>query len=967
MSDGHIAVVGMAGRFPGAEGPEQLWEAISSGTDLLTRFPAKDGDPVPAYGIMPDADAFDAGFFGYPPGEALMIDPQQRVFLECAWSALEDAACVPDTYPGVIGVFGGSGDTDHLARLREHRDLFPGVSDWQLRLGSGMDFLTSRVAYKLNLTGPAVTVQTACSTSLVAVHLAVQALLAGDCDLALAGGVTVRVPHPDGDPGDDGVLSRDGFCRSFDAAGSGTVSSDGVGVVALKRLDDALADGDRVHGVILGSAVTNDGAAKVGFTAPGVAGQSSAIRAAHLVADVEPASIGYVEAHGTATALGDPIEVRALSAAFGSGDATLGSVKSVIGHTDAAAGVTGLIAALLALRHLTLPAVAHLTHAHPGLGLAQSPFAVRTESAPWPPGPHPRRAGVNSLGLGGTNAHVVVEQAPEPEVRPGPAGPYLLPVSARTPEALADARTRLAARLTAEPGLDPRDVAGTLRTGRRAFAHRSFVVAGDLAGAARALPSAAGAVAGDDRAVAFLFPGQGGQHHGMAADLYAAEPVFRTAIDECAELAGPELGYDLRDVLYPGADRELAEARLRSMTGCQPVLFAVQHALAELWQSRGVRPAAVLGHSLGAYAAAHTAGVMSLPDAMRLVLARGRLLDTLPDGAMLAVDLPEADLLPWLSGEAEPRVVISGADRTGNDHAGEAGAERTGSGHAGEAGRVSIAAINSPGQCVVTGPADAIESLRRRLTAGGAGVRPLRISAAAHSALADGILDDYAAVVATVTLNPPRIPWVSDRTGEFVSSVDGGYWAGHLRDTVRFAGALDTLLGSGEHILLEVGPGRTLGGFARPRPVIPSLPHAAEDAGGAVTFLEATGALWQSGVDVHWPDPPYARRVSLPTYPFRRDRFRLDQRPVPDPRPATDPEPEPVPATVRLVAEVFADVLGLPEIGPDDDFFALGGDSLTATRILTVLNGRTGRSAGVRAVFQARTPAALAAVFEEDR
>jgi phthiocerol/phenolphthiocerol synthesis type-I polyketide synthase E len=935
----HVAVVGMAGRFPGAADVDALWRALEAGTDLVTRFPAAGpGAPVPAYGIMTDADAFDAAFFGYPPSEALLIDPQHRVFLECAWSALEDAGCDPAAYPGSVGVFAGSGDTDHLARLREHRDRFPGVSDWQLRLGSGMDFLTSRTAYKLNLTGPAVTVQTACSTSLVAVHLAVQALLAGDCDLALAGGVTVRVPHPDGDPGDDGVLSRDGRCRPFDAAGSGTVSSDGVGVVALKRLDDALADGDAVHGVILGSAVTNDGAAKVGFAAPGVPGQSAAIRAAQLVAGVAAESIGYVEAHGTGTALGDPIEVRALSAAFAGppGRCVLGSVKATIGHTDAAAGVTGLITALLALRHRRLPAVTHFTRAHPELDLVNSPFTVRPRPADWPAGCGPRRAGVNSLGLGGTNAHVIVEEAPAPPERPEARGPYLLPVSARTPEALRDTANRLAARL-ADSELDLRDVAWTLQTGRRAFAHRAYVVADSLPAAARLLPGVPGAEAAPGgRQVAFLFPGQGGQYAGMAHELYAAEPVFRAAVDACARLAAPDLGYDLRDVLYPGpgTDPDQAAERLHSMTGCQPALFTIQYALAELWHSRGVRPAAVLGHSLGAYAAACIAGVLDLPDALRLVLARGRLLDRLPDGAMLAVGLPEAALLPRL-GET-----------------------------------LSVAAVNSPDQCVVTGPAAAVEVLRERLAADGTDVRPLRISAAAHSPLADALLGEYAAVVATVRLRPPTMPWVSDRTGSFVTAAeatDPAYWTGHLRDTVRFSEALGTLLGAGPHALLELGPGRTLSGLARRhpdcppgRPVLPSLPHAAEEAGGATALLAATGTLWQSGAAVDWPPLEHARRVSLPAYPFRRDRFRLG-----DPLPAP-PAPRPTAAAApggNVVAEVFAQVLGLPAVGPDDDFFALGGDSLLASRLLALLNPPMGRTVPVRAVFQARTPAALAAIY----
>lgn len=521
-----LAVIGMAGRFPGARDVNHFWANLCAGTDPITRTTV-DGH-VSGYGVVPDTDLFDAGFFGYSPREALMLDPQHRVFLECAWEALENAGCEPATYPGAIGVYGGCGITEHTAELRAHRHRFPDSTPWEFRNASGSDFLTSRVAYKLDLRGPAISVQTACSTSLVAVHMAGQALLAGDCDLALAGGVTIHIPQPAENEGDEGVLSADARCRSFDADANGTVAGDGAGVVVLRRLDDALANGDRVLAVIRGSTVTNDGAGKVGFFAPGVAGQADAVRAAHLIAGIDPSTIEYVEAHGTGTEVGDPIEVRALTKAFALGtDATgfcrLNSVKSSTGHTDAAAGVIGLITVVLALQHDVIPGTLHFRRPHPDLRLPEGPFVVSAEPAAWPRRQTPRRAGVNSLGLGGTNAHVVVEEAPRLEPQALDGRYHLLPVSARTPQALEAAVRGLAEHLR-QPGEPLGDVAWTLQTGRRGFAERAFVVASDRAEAALALSEpATGHSTLDGRGVAFLFPGQGGQYLEMGADLYRDE------------------------------------------------------------------------------------------------------------------------------------------------------------------------------------------------------------------------------------------------------------------------------------------------------------------------------------------------------------------------------------------------------------------------------------------------------------
>nr|WP_052479230.1 type I polyketide synthase [Kibdelosporangium sp. MJ126-NF4]CEL23082.1 Malonyl CoA-acyl carrier protein transacylase [Kibdelosporangium sp. MJ126-NF4]CTQ90219.1 Malonyl CoA-acyl carrier protein transacylase (EC 2.3.1.39) [Kibdelosporangium sp. MJ126-NF4] len=946
-----LAVVGMAGRFPGARNVPTFWANLLAGTDQITRGPIDTNGRVHGYGVLPDADEFDASFFGFSPREALMLDPQHRVFLECAWEALENAGCDPTGHPGVIGVFGGCGITEHPAALREHRHRFPGSTPWEFHIASGPDFLTSRVAYKLDLRGPAVSIQTACATSLVAVHLAGQALLAGDCDLALAGGVTVHVPAPVEGEGDDGVLSADARCRSFDAAANGTVAGDGAGVVVLRRLEDVLADGDRVLAVIRGSAVTNDGAGKVGFLAPGVVGQAEAVRAAHLVADVDPATIEYVEAHGTGTEVGDPIEVRALTKAFALGtDATgfcrLNSVKSAIGHTDAAAGVIGLITAVLALRHGIIPGTRHFRGPHPDLMLERSPFVVSAEPLAWPSRDTPRRAAVNSLGLGGTNVHVVLEEAPVPARRePEYDGHHLLPVSARTVQALSAASRELSDHLH-RSGDPLGDIAWTLQTGRRGFPQRAFVVAADRAAAARALSEdlTSGQATRDGRSVAFLFPGQGGQYLGMGEDLYRDEPVFRTAVDASADLAASQLGFDLRTVLYPVPGAETwAQTQLDTMRVCQPVLFAVQHALAQLWQARGVIPAAVLGHSLGAYAAAATAGVLTLADAMTLVLTRGRLLDGLPAGSMLAVPLVPGELEPLLTGD------------------------------------LVIGAINSPDQCVVTGPAEQVRALRELLESRGVDVRPLRISAAAHSTFVDAVLPEYAVAVAGVSPRPPVIPWISDRTGSVVTAQeaqDPTSWTAHLRQTVRFSDALATLLDMGDDALLEVGPGHTLSTLARRhpdcgpgRPLAQSLAAAGapDRDGGAVSMLRAAGRLWASGVSIDWPALHRGRprrKVELPAYPFQRSRFRLDEDST-DSAVAVAVEAPALSPVEKILATAFAHALGMPEVGVHDDFFDLGGDSLIASRILADVRAELGDGLTARAFFAAPTVSRLAALIDD--
>lgn len=954
-----IAVIGFAGRFPETKDVDEFWRHLLAGDELITRFPgAWEGGATPAYGITPEAEWFDAEFFDYSPAEALLIDPQQRVFLECCSEALERAGCDPARYSGAIGVYAGTGASSWAEQLRADKSVDSASRRFQLHVTNTGDFLTMRVSYKLGLRGPAITVQTTCSTSLVAVHLAVQSLLAGECDVALAGGVSIQVPHPITIPYDGGALAFDGYCRPFDARAQGTVPGDGAGVVVLKPLSEAIADGDHIHAVIRGSAVNNDGSGKIGFTAPSIAGQAAAIRTAYEVAGIDTATVGYVEAHGTATSLGDPIEVSALTKAFQDGSGRtgfcrIGSVKSNIGHTDTAAGVIGLIKTTLAVEHGRIPPSLHFEKPNPTIDFDSSPFMVNSELTEWPEMDGPRRGGVNALGLGGTNAHVVIEQAPVTDAPSDTAGPHLLPLSARTREALADSAARLAGHLSAHPDVPLADVAWTLQTGRREFEYRTHVVGTDHQAAAQLL-RAAGQTGTSPvlPPVTFLFPGQGSQYPGMARELYECWPAFRDRVDECTGLLEANLGASIRKILLadPGEEQAFAAAgeSLESTAMVQPALFALEYSLAGLWQSWGISPSSVLGHSLGAYVAACTAGVLSVADALTLVVERGRLLGSLPAGAMLAVLLSETDLRSCLPDE------------------------------------LSVAAVNDAAQCVVSGAADTVAKFQADLAGRGIESRRLRSFTAFHSHLLDSVLDEFGSRVREVELRTPEIPWISDMHGRMVSlgeARDPQYWVEHLRQTVRFADALSTVLGTGPGILLEVGPGKTLTTLARRHQAISpqhalltSLPRYTEKASALSTVLDAAGGLWSRGFSLAWDrmQSGQRRRVPLPTYPFQRKRFALSTLapgaspgspqssapPVRTHRVPERPEPHQVHTATtagaeqeRLLADAFSEVLGLQEIKADDNFFDLGGDSLIAVRLVDVIRRVFGVKIPVRTVI----------------
>ncbi|WP_375770491.1 amino acid adenylation domain-containing protein [Archangium gephyra] len=868
-----VALVGMAGRFPGAPDVETLWHNVRAGLESITVLtdaqleaagvpPALRADPkyVRARGRMEGVELFDAAFFGYGPREAELMDPQHRLFLECAWEAFERAGYEPSRVPGAIGVFAGAGAPDYLVHhVTAHLDLEDVLGSLAAHLGNDKDHLTTRLAYKLNLRGPSITVQTACSTSLVAVQLACQSLLGFQCDLALAGGVSVRLPLDLGHLHTEGhIFSPDGHCRPFDARAQGTVPGDGVAAVVLKRLEDALRDGDHIHAVLLGAAVNNDGSAKVGYTAPGVEGQAEVVAKAHAHAGIDPSTIGYLEAHGTGTALGDPIELTALTEAFQRGTdrrgfCAIGSIKANVGHLNTAAGVTGLIKAALALEHQELPPSANFTEPNPRLDLAASPFYVPTTARPWPRGETPRRAGVSAFAMGGTNAHVVLEEAPARTSTPSARGRQLLVLSARTESALAHASSRLAEHLERHPEQALEDVAYTLAVGRRAFGMRRAVVCGTHGEAIQrlrepALPRGPAR----DVPVVFLFPGQGVQRAGMGEELYRAEPVFRKELDHCASLLQPVLGRDLREVLFRAGNPE-AEAELERTGLAQPAVFAFEYALARLWMSWGIQPAAMIGHSLGEYVAACLAGVFTLEHALSLVCARGKLMQSLPPGAMTAVPLAERELQPWLGPE------------------------------------LALAAVNGPASCVVSGPVSEVEALERRLEKAGLGFRRLRTSHAFHSAMMEPILAAYTEEVRRWPRSAPRIRLASNLTGTWLTAeeaADPAYWARHLRQTVRFGAGLDTLSSVPGAVLLEVGPDRTLSALAQARSgdarVVTSLGAPGAGRSEQERLLEALGALWCEGVEVDWSayHAGEARlRVPLPTYPFERHRFWLERRP----------------------------------------------------------------------------------------
>ncbi len=937
-----IAIIGMAARLPGADDLATFWQNICDGVESIRRFDIAeledaysaatraDAAFIPARPILEGIDQFDPAFFRMTKRDAELTDPQQRVFMEIAWEALEVAAYDPACFAGRIGVFAGSSPNTYLLRnvLADRAAVLRYTSDYQTGsyatlLGAGADFLATRVAYKLDLRGPAVTVSTACSTSLVAIAQGCAALRAGQADMVLAGGVSITLPQHRGYLHEPGSLaSADGHVRPFDADASGTVFGSGAGVVVLKRLADAVADGDHIHAVIGGIATNNDGAGKVGFTAPSVGGQVACIADAQAQAACAPASIGYVEAHGTATPLGDPIEFAALHRTFGAaGHCVLGSVKGNIGHLDAAAGVAGLMKAALAVEHGTIPGTLHFRAPNPAMALAGSPFRITAQTRGWS-GALPRRAAVSAFGVGGTNAHAVLDQAPEAAVLPDPHTHQVLVVSARSAAGLAEARGRLARHLATNPGQSLADIAYTLQTSRRRFSHRLTLACNSHADAMAGLDDGR-AVIGQPPdgvgSVAFLFPGQGAQYAGMGRALFDDEPVFRAAVDQCADLLQPLLGLDLRSILYP-ADQAAPDALLG--TGlAQPALFAIGYATAKLWMSWGLQPAIMLGHSVGEFVAACLAGVFTLADALALIAERGRLMAGMPGGVMIAVRLPEADLLPLLGDTMD------------------------------------LAATNAPSLSVAAGPYEAAAALEAVLTARGVMYRRLHTSHAFHSRMMDGAVPGLRAAAARVTLSPPTLPFISGVTGRMITpeqATSPDYWAGHCRAPVRFAAGLEALLALAPSALLECGPGRTLTtlalqGAARGGIVVPSLPDAGRERQEHGTMAEALACLVAAGVEPDWHrlHGPGRRRVPLPTTPWDRIRCWIDEPEITAPRvlETTPTMDHAVPAaddTLPELVALFEDLSGdtLAGADPAANFLQLGFDSLFLGQVAQQVRSR---------------------------
>ncbi len=868
-----IAIIGLAGKFPGADSVDAYWRNLVEGRECIRFFSDEELDRagvpreiyqrpgyVKAAPVIEGPGLFDARFFGYSQRDAELMDPQHRVFLQCCYHALENAGHTADGFDGRVGVYAGSAMNTYFlyANLAERfaEDYLPTL------LASDKDFLSTRVSYQLNLTGPSLTIQTACSTSLVAVHTACQSLINEECDMAMAGGVSIRVPHIAGHQAEEGsVFSPDGHCRPFDASAAGTIFGSGAGVVVLKRAIDAVADGDTIMAVIKGSAVNNDGNRKSGYTAPGVEMQSRAAIEAYAAAGIEPAMISYIEAHGTGTYLGDPIEVAALTSAFRTQTqqqqfCRIGSVKSNIGHLDAAAGVAGLIKTALALKHRTLPPTLHYTTPNPQIDFATSPFIVNHQLTPWATSSAAddiRYAAVNSLGIGGTNAHLVLEEGPRVEAAsPGAERPQLLVLSARTETALDATAAKVVSHLVEDGTTSLADAAFTLQTGRNRMEHRRSVVVTDrddvelLAGQPRAANRL------DNPDVIFMFPGQGAQYAGMARGLYEQDAEFKRQIDTFHDQLLAENNIDLRGVLFPAAGEEQQAAELLRRTHVtQPALFAIEYALARLLMRWGVQPAGVTGHSVGEYAAACIAGVMQPADALRLVALRGAMISELPEGKMLAVALP-----------------------------GEAVQERLDA-------RLELAAMNSPGASVVAGDAAMVDAFEAELSNAGVPCQVLRTSHAFHSGMMAPVLEDFRAAVEKVQLRPAQLPIYSTVTGataDPAAYAQPQFWVDNIRQPVRFSEAAAELLKQPNRVLLETGPGQTLSGFIREQPghnqhhvICTSLRHPREDADDYAFLLRTLGKLWEAGVTPDWQNIHGAnrQRVPLPGYVFDNENYWL--------------------------------------------------------------------------------------------
>lgn len=967
IEPGCIAIVGMAGRFPAARTPAELWKLLDAGreaTQWLTDeelraagvSDAELADPnyVKASLVLPDMEMFDAEFFGFSKRDAAILDPQHRHFIESCWEALEDAGHPPEKFEGAVGVFAGCGMQAYLPyNLLTNPELKKSVGLFLLRhTGNDKDFLSTRVSYLLDLKGPSIGVQTACSTSLVAVHVAAQSLLAGECDMALAGASSIELPHRHGYRFAEGeILSPDGHCRAFDENASGTLFGSGAGVVVLRRLEDAIRDRDNIYAVLRGSAVNNDGSQKAGYLAPSVDGQARAAVEALGIANVDPATVQYIEAHGTGTPVGDPIEIAALTQAYGEGGkgfCGIGSIKTNIGHLDTAAGVASLMKVAMAMRHERIPATLNFTRPNSRFEMDRTPFRVVHETKPWPRGNAPRRAAVNSLGVGGTNAHVIVEEAPRLVSQPAADQPWqVLTLSARTPASLDRLKAKWSDFLAQKPvDFSLFDAAFTTQEGRRAFPHRCAVVARDAEGLAAALDTrnaprvATGKAGGQAPGVVMMFPGGGASYPGAGRELLT-QPAFRAAVDECFRLMPADAPADLRAVMFDSQPGDAQAARTLEQPRYNiPALFVLEYAIAKLWESWGVKAAAVIGHSAGEYAAAVVAGVMSVRDALSVVVLRGQLFEQVPAGGMLSIDLPEAELRPLMEGL-----------------------------------ELDIGVINAPDLCIASGTTSALDELTRRLAAQGREARRLHINVAAHSRLLEPILERFRQGVAGIRLSAPAIPFISNLSGDWADATllaDPGYWVRHLREPVRFADGLARLLELGDAVLLEAGPGQGLCALARQnlqgqqRTVLPSTCKANEPNADLSLMLTSLGALWTRGVTPDWKvvrGGGAPRRISLPTYAFDHQRHWIEPGRMVHEEAAADDKPRA--GTLQRLPQMD-DWFGVPQWSPSPlphaaaeaglRWLVLGADDATTAGVLRRIAEEGGQAVRVHAgrTYEAR-------------